>query len=94
MSRDPVTEPTKIVLDSVARGVIASAGIAFVWVLLFAVSFFTGWFAPWWVFLVVCPRNDLAVARTWPNGSSNGDSGPNRRNASQIKRQLVQGTHH
>ena len=44
--------------------------------------------------LVVCPRNDLAVARTWPNGSSNGDSGPNRRNASQIKRQLVQGTHH
>ena len=42
--------------------------------------------------LVVCPRNDLAVARTWPNGSSNGDSGPNRRNASQIKRQLVQGT--
>ena len=36
---------------------------------------------------------DLAVARTWPNGSSNGDSGPNRRNASQIKRQLVQGTH-
>ena len=46
------------------------------------------------VLLVVCPRNDLAVARTWPNGSSNGDSGPNRRNASQIKRQLVQGTHH
>ncbi len=44
--------------------------------------------------LVVCPRNDLAVARTSPNGSSNGDSGPNRRNASQIKRQLVQGTHH
>ena len=33
-------------------------------------------------YLVVCPRNDLAVARTWPNGSSNGDSGPNRRNAS------------
>ena len=44
--------------------------------------------------LVVCPRNDLAVARTSPNGSSNGDSGPNRRNASQIKCQLVQGTHH
>ena len=33
---------------------------------------------------MVCPRNDLAVARTSPNGSSNGDSGPNRRNASQI----------
>ena len=44
--------------------------------------------------LVVCPRNDLAVARTWPNGSSNGDSGPNRRNASQINRQLVQETYH
>ena len=44
--------------------------------------------------LVVCPRNDLAVARMWPNGSSNGDSGPNRRNAPDIKRQLVQETHH
>ena len=44
--------------------------------------------------LVVCPRNDLAVARMWPNGSSNGDSGPNRRNAPEIKRQLVQETHH
>ena len=44
--------------------------------------------------LVVCPRNDLAVARVWPNGSSNADFGPNRRNASKIKRQLVQGTHH
>ena len=44
--------------------------------------------------LVVCPRNDLAVARVWPNGSSNGDFRPNRRNASKIKRQLVQGTHH
>ena len=44
--------------------------------------------------LVVCPRNDLAVARMWTNGSSNGDSGPNRRNAPDIKRQLVQETHH
>ena len=26
----------------------------------------------------------------WPNGSSNGDSGPNRRNAPEINRQLVQ----
>ena len=31
----------------------------------------------------VCPRNDLAVARTWPNGSSHGDSGPNRENVDQ-----------
>ena len=44
--------------------------------------------------LVVCPRNNLAIARMWPNGSSNGDSGPNRRNAPEINRQLVQETHH
>ena len=43
---------------------------------------------------VVCPRNNLAIARMWPNGSSNGDSGPNRRNAPEINRQLVQETHH
>ena len=43
--------------------------------------------------LVVCPRNNLAIARMWPSGSSNGDSGPNRRNAPEINRQLVQETH-
>ena len=73
MSRDPVTEPTKIVLDSVARGVIASAGIAFVWVLLFAVSFFTGWFAPWWVFLGVAVAIFVAVANMPDEGQTKRD---------------------
>ena len=42
--------------------------------------------------LVVCPRNDLAVARTWPNGSSNGDSGPNspwRKSPAAFKRRCI-----
>ena len=54
----------------------------------------SGWKEASGVHLVVCPRNNLAIARMWPNGSSNGDSGPNRRNAPEINRQLVQETHH
>ena len=46
-----ITEPTRIVLDSAARGIMASAGIAFVWALLFTIGVMTGWFAPWWVWI-------------------------------------------
>ena len=46
-----ITEPTKIVLDSAARGIIAAAAIAFVWALLFTIAVMTGWIAPWWLWI-------------------------------------------
>ena len=46
-----ITEPTKIVLDSVARGIMAAVLISFVWALLLSIGVVTGWFAPWWLWI-------------------------------------------
>ena len=57
-----ITEPTKIVLDSAARGIMASVAIAFVWALLFTIGVMTGWFAPWWLWIGLAVIIFMAVA--------------------------------
>ena len=57
-----ITEPTKIVLDSAARGIMAAAAIAFVWALLFTIGVMTGWFAPWWLWIGLAVIIFMAVA--------------------------------
>lgn len=56
------TEPTKIVLDSAARGIMAAALISFVWALLFTIGLMTGWFAPWWLWIGLAVLIIVAVA--------------------------------
>ena len=57
-----ITEPTKIVLDSAARGIMASVAVAFVWALLFTIGVMTGWFAPWWLWIGLAVIIFIAVA--------------------------------
>ena len=35
------------------RGIMAAVAIAFVWALLFTIGVMTGWFAPWWLWILL-----------------------------------------